>query len=239
MKKNIPCVVIKPARYNKESALPVVYLLHGYAGRYDDWITRVPGIKAYASLLNLIIVCPDGGYRSWYFNSMIDSNTQYETFITEELVKHIDKNYKTIPRKTSRAITGLSMGGHGALFLALRHPATFGAAGSISGVVDLGIVKNKYEIRKVLGDTILYAAAWQSHSVINMFDSLKTFSQKMIIDCGISDIFISSNRLLHQKLAALKIPHDYIERNGKHDWKYWSNVLPYQLIFFSSYFNNR
>jgi S-formylglutathione hydrolase FrmB len=236
MKKNISCVVIMPAGYDNKKRFPVVYLLHGYDGKYDNWIKKMPALKDWSTLFHSIIVCPDGG-NSWYFNSTADSSIQYETFITNEVVSFTDKKYKTIADKAHRAITGLSMGGHGAIFLAIRHPRLFGAAGSISGAVDIGQLKNKYNIIQVLGDTIRQAAAWQGHSVINLFDSIPFSSQPLIIDCGSDDPFIGSNRLLHEKLMKLKIPHDYIERNGGHDWRYWTNALPYQLLFFRKFFD--
>ena len=75
---------------------------------------------------------------SWYWNSPVDPKSQYETFISDELIKAIDSKYKTIKNRTGRAITGLSMGGHGALYLAIKHQDVFGAAGSMSGGVDIG-----------------------------------------------------------------------------------------------------
>src|SRR5690606_41468252 len=64
---------------------------------------------------------------SWYWDSPIDPNYQYETFVSEELVKWIDKNYNTIASREGRAITGLSMGGHGGLYLGFRNLDVFGA----------------------------------------------------------------------------------------------------------------
>jgi S-formylglutathione hydrolase FrmB len=59
----------------------------------------------------------------------------------------------------------------------------------------------------------------------------------IIFDCGISDPFIETNRQLNSELLQLKIPHDYIERSGTHNWEYWSNSIGYQLLFFHNYFN--
>lgn len=75
--------------------------------------------------------------NSWYFDSPVDTAYRYETHISKEVVGFIDGHYRTRANKKYRAITGLSMGGHGALFIALRHSDIFGAAGSISGGVDL------------------------------------------------------------------------------------------------------
>ena len=110
MQKEFKCVVIKPTLVGNESIpLPVVYLLHGYSGKYSNWITLVPRLKEYADVYELMIVCPDGGYNSWYFDSPIDSTARYETYIGKEVPEFIDANYPTIRNRNGRAITGLSM----------------------------------------------------------------------------------------------------------------------------------
>jgi S-formylglutathione hydrolase FrmB len=121
------------------------------------------------------------------------------------------------------------------LFLSIRHPEIFGAAGSMSGVVDLFSSRTKFEIANLLGDTLINASAWKAHSVINLFDTAGNYP-KMIIDCGIRDAYININRKLHEKLLMSGIDHDYTERNGKHDWTYWANALPYHLLFFNKFF---
>lgn len=239
MHKAINCVVIKPDEYVvTEKHFPVVYLLHGYSGNYSNWITKVPALKTYADTYNILIVCPDGNYSSWYFDSPVDSTYRYETYITSEVVQYIDSHYKTIANKEHRAITGLSMGGHGALFLGFRHSDTFGAVGSMSGGVDLNESRNKFEIAKRIGDTISYANNWKNLSVLNLVENYTGTNLKIIFDCGIDDIFIDGNRQLHQKLLQLKIAHDYYERPGKHNWAYWDNSISFQLLYFHHFFNN-
>jgi S-formylglutathione hydrolase FrmB len=238
MKKSFNCVIIKPATYKKEKkGFPVVYLLHGYSGAYNDWIQRVPALKNYADEYALLIVCPDGGYSSWYFDSPVDSSMRYETYIGKEIPDFIDKHYKTIKDRKARAITGLSMGGHGGLFLGFRHPSTFGACGSMSGGVDLYSSKNKFEISKRLGDTVTFAGNWKNYSVMNVIETIPADPLAIIIDCGTEDFFYNINKALHEKMLRLKIAHDYIERPGKHDWNYWQNAVKYQLLYFRGYFD--
>lgn len=238
MHKNFPVVVIKPTTYKKNKThYPVVYLLHGYSGSYNNWIVKMPAIKHYADLFKLIIVCPEGGYSSWYINSPVDSSNRFETFISSELIGFIDGHYKTIANKNNRAISGLSMGGHGALMLAMRHQDVYGAASSLSGAVDLNETVNKYDTKKEIGDTAVYASYWKQYSVLSIADTFSNRKMPLMIDCGINDIFIKGNRSLHQKLMQLKIAHDYVERNGVHNWDYWTNALPYHLLFFDKFFN--
>lgn len=238
MHKSIKAVVIKPDSYKiKAKKFPVVYLLHGYDGWYSNWIIRVPELKNYADDYQMIIVCPDGATNSWYFDSPVDHTYRYETHIASEVVKYIDKNFKTIAGKKHRAITGLSMGGHGALFIGLRHSDIFGAAGSMSGGMDLNDNKNRFDISKRIGDTLTHAAAWHNLSVINLVENYKKTTLKIIFDCGNKDIFIAGNRRLHQKMVLLKIPHEYIEKAGEHNWDYWRNSIPSHLLFFQRFFN--
>lgn len=236
MQKNNKCVIIKPRKTKSIKAWPVVYLLHGYSGNYSDWIKKVPLLKSYADEYKIMIVCPDGAYSSWYFDSPVDSTMRYETYVATEVPAYIDSHYPTIKDRTGRAITGLSMGGHGGLFLGFRHANTFGACGSMSGGVDLNASRNKFDIIKRIGDTISHAGNWESYSVINIVEKHPSDSLAIIIDCGTKDFFYTINRDLHEKMLRLNIPHDYIERPGKHDWKYWANAVKYQLLFFNNYF---
>ena len=236
MQKNIKCVVIEPGSIKDTPAFPVVYLLHGYSGNFSNWIIKVPALKQYADEYKVIIVCPDGDYSSWYFDSPVDSTMRYETYISKEVPEYIDAHYPTIKDRKARAITGLSMGGHGGLFIGFRHTAIFGACGSMSGGVDLSASRSKYDIVKRIGDTISHADNWKQYSVINIVEKKPSDSLAIIIDCGTEDFFYAINHALHEKMLKLKIPHDYIERPGKHDWNYWSNAVKYQLLLFRDYF---
>lgn len=236
MQKSFKCVVIQPGTKTHTAKWPVVYLLHGYSGDYSNWISKVPLLRQYADDYNLIIVCPDGGYSSWYLDSPVDPRMRYETYIAEEVPAYIDKHYPTIKSRYARAITGLSMGGHGGLLLGFRHAKAFGACGSMSGGVDLYATRNKYDLVKRVGDTINHAKNWKKFSVINVVEQYPKDSLAIIIDCGTEDFFYDNNRALHDKMLRLKIPHKYIERPGKHDWNYWRNAVQYQLLFFRNYF---
>ncbi len=237
MNKNIKAIVITPQSYSVTAHYPVVYLLHGYGGKYSDWIIKVPEIAQLADLYNLIIVCADGNISSWYIDSPVDTTSKYETYVSTELVSWIDQHYSTIKERNARAITGLSMGGHGALFLASKHPQTFAAAGSMSGGVDIRPFPNNWKISGVLGSYAEHPENWDSNTVINMTGLIKKASLYLIIDCGADDIFDKVNRDFHEKLLAEKIPHDYISRPGKHNWQYWSNSIFYQMLFISRFFN--
>jgi S-formylglutathione hydrolase FrmB len=235
MKKTIKAVVIRPDDYATADALPVVYLLHGYSGNYGDWITKAKGFEKAVDLYQIIIVCPDGN-NSWYWDSPVDPNYKYETYVSNELVNWIDSKYKTIKNRNGRGITGLSMGGHGALYLALKHQDVFGTAGSMSGGVDIRPFPNNWDMALRLGTYSEHPENWEKYTVINMLHLLKPNSLALIIDCGTEDFFYKVNENLHEQLLYRNIPHDYITRPGAHNWNYWTNSIQYQLLFMNNYF---
>lgn len=240
MNKNIKTCVITPEGYKKSSKnFPVVYLLHGYSGNYATWVKSFKEVGQQVDKYGFIVIGVDGNYSSWYFDSPIDPAFKYETYIIDELVPFIDKKYKTITSREGRAISGLSMGGHGALYLSFRHQDVFGAAGSMSGGVDFRPFPENWDIKKRLGSITEYPENWEKNTVVNMLELVKDNKLKLIIDCGVGDFFIGVNRDLHAKLLALKIDHDYIERPGEHNIKYWENSLKFQLLFFDHFFKEK
>lgn len=239
MGKSIKTVVITPQSYNNQKVFPVLYLLHGYSDNYSAWVNKVPGVKKLSDLYEIIIVCPDGAYGSWYLDSPVDSGFKFETFVSKELVDWTDKNYKTIDRREGRAITGLSMGGHGGLYLGFRHQDIFGACGSMSGGVDIRPFPDNWELAKRLGTQRESPENWEKNTVINQLHLLAPNSTKIVIDCGTSDFFYDVNVQLHEALLYRNIPHDFISRPGVHNWEYWTNAIKYQVLFFSDYFKAR
>ena len=132
--------IVLPAEYDtSDEGYPVLYLLHGLSQNYTAW-SRL-GTPVYAGLFSdLIVVMPDGG-NSWYINYAENGGGQrnnWEDHIIQDVVGHVDGNYRTIARREGRAITGLSMGGYGGLTLGLRHPEMFISIGSTSGALSYG-----------------------------------------------------------------------------------------------------
>jgi S-formylglutathione hydrolase FrmB len=238
MQRAYKCVVIRPDGYKKsKEALPTVYLLHGLTGRYSDWVSKAPGLKAWADRYNVLVVCPDGAYNSWYLDSPVDSSMRFETYVATEIPALIESKYNVIRNRNGRAITGLSMGGHGGLFLGMRHPGFFGAIGSMSGALSLEyITMPGYGVDKRLGDTT-NKARYREYSVFGELEKKRSDTQAIILDCGTEDFIIEMSRAAHKRMLELKVPHDYTERPGKHDWTYWNTAVQYQLLFFRNYFD--
>ncbi|MGH1364361.1 MAG: alpha/beta hydrolase [Calditrichia bacterium] len=239
MEREIGLSVILPGSCAAgERRFPVVYLLHGYDGDHRNWIDKTD-VETLADLHEIIIACPDGDKDSWYFDSPVDQDSRYETHVAKEAVQAVDSLYRTLSDPKYRAITGLSMGGHGALFLAARHSDVFGAAGSMSGGVNLLPYKDsRWSLDEKLGLFSEHPERWEEWSAISASTAFQGKDVALIIDCGVEDFFLEVNRQLHFRLTSLGIKHDYIEREGKHDWDYWSNAVRYQMFFFFTHFSD-
>lgn len=236
MQKKIKAVVIKPATYGRLSKMPVVYLLHGYGNNYAAWIKNVPLLEKIADNNQFMIVCADGNVSSWYFDSPVNPSWKYETYVATELVNWVDANYKTIKDRKGRAITGLSMGGHGALYLTLKHQDVFGAAGSMSGGVDIRPFPNNWLIAEKLGTYAANQDHWEKNTIVNMVHLLTPGKVALIIDCGTDDFFYKVNVNLHELLLERNIQHDFISKPGAHNWAYWNEAIKYQLLYFEEFF---
>ena len=238
-----PITVVLPDNYATTKRYNVIYVLHGFGGNHTDW-TKLTEIGKLADLYDVIVVNPDGNYGAWYLNSPVLSDSQYETYIAEDVVNYIDNSYSTNRSKMGRGITGLSMGGFGALNVAINNQPIFAAASSMSGGVDLRPFAAEFGIAKVLGEYSQYPQRWDNAAIINNLHKLaagNTLWKKtaanlpIMLDIGVEDFFIEQNRKLHQALLAQRIRHDYVERPGGHDWHYWQKVIPYQFLFLTSH----
>lgn len=240
MNKEVQVVYVLPdkALGKKPQACPVIYLLHGYSGDAKSWIGIKPNLPEIADEKGIIFVCPDGK-NSWYWDSPKNPTYRYETFISSELVNYTDAHYSTIAVKGGRAITGLSMGGHGALWNAFRHTDVFGAAGSTSGGVDIRPFPVNWEMNRQLGEFAANKSLWDQHTVVNQLDRLKNGDLAIIVDCGEGDFFLEVNKDLHKRLLTRGIDHDFITRPGVHNGAYWKNSIDYQILFFSKFFKKQ
>ncbi len=235
MDKDVNVLYILPDRAVNGQRCPVIYLLHGYSDNEARWYNAKPELAQIADSKGIIFACPFGN-NSWYWDSPVDPSFRYETFISSELIEYTDSHYETIPQREARAITGNSMGGHGAMWNAIRHQDVFGAAGTMSGGVDIRPFPNNWDMKERLGEKSENPENWETHTVINQLDKLQNGGLAIIIDCGLNDFFFDVNKSLHNKLLDRKIDHDYIVRPGQHNWPYWCNAVEYQILFFERYF---
>ena len=236
MKREMPYNLILPANYNEKSQnqtkYPVIYLLHGLFGHYNNWADNTK-LKEYAANYNFIIVMPEGN-DGWYVDSATTPNDKYETYIAKELIPEIDKKYRTLADKNHRAVAGLSMGGYGSLKFAGKYPEMFILAGSFSGALGAAERTEKNSPEWVLKSimTAFGAAESQTRKDNSLFDLYKELSAGKMknlpfiyLDCGTEDGLIQNNREFLRVLQEKKIPHEYRELPGVHDWKFWDSQV--------------
>ncbi|MBO2012830.1 alpha/beta hydrolase [Hymenobacter negativus] len=246
MQKTYRAAVVLPASYakNKKASYPVLYLLHGAWGHFSNWLSKTPDkqlLHRLADQYNLIIVTPEGETFSFYLDSPVKADSKFETYLTKEVIPAIDQAYRTVRDRKGRVITGLSMGGFGAMYLSARHPDLYCAAGSMSGALELSSVNRSFtpdelawrnnNMRPILGSEAENPTFFSANSVINLVDQIHRNGLPLIFDCGVDDGLIEINREMHRRLVYNHTPHDYTERPGAHNWEYWQNALPYQVLF--------
>lgn len=238
IEKPMKVMVALPSSYDRgdtPSKFPTIYLLNGHGGDYRNW-SQIVDIDSVATAMNAIVVCPSGR-NSWYWDSPVVPGMQMESFIIKELVPEIDRRYRTRTDAAGRAITGLSMGGHGGLWLGMRHPDVFGTAGSTSGGVDIRPFPESWHMADFLGKRDEFPERWDSHTVINLVDSIQPGMPNIIFDCGTDDFFYEVNCQLDKALNDRKIPHRFLTAPGGHWNGYWRKSIHPQLEFFRRAFN--
>lgn len=211
---------------------PTFYLLHGLTDDHTRWL-RQSSIERYVEGLPLIVVMPDGG-RGFYTRH--NQGHDYARYIAHDCVQFVERNFPARARRTSRCIGGLSMGGYGALRIALGYPDLFISANSHSGAVMIGSRKqdkrsplSAWEFQQIFGKN----PAGTEHDLLHLAENAKAVGRlpKIRIDCGEEDFLFEDNREFTQRLDEMGIPHEYEEFPGAHDWAYWDLHIQDALKF--------
>lgn len=207
---------------------PVLYLLHGLSDDYTIWQRRT-SIERHAEGLPLIVVMPDG-HRSWYCNDPRPGGSAYEDHIVCDVVDLVDRTFPTAAARGHRAVAGLSMGGYGALMLAMRHSDLFCAAASHSGAV--GIFHERREEHADVQEAVAHLPKDRYDTYV-LAERLSRSGGDLAIrmDCGREDFLLEANRAFHGHLDRLGIAHEYAEHPGGHDWGYWDRHISETLAF--------
>ncbi len=278
-------IVYLPPSYARDTArrFPVAYYLHGSAGDETNWTTRGSLHETVDSLITgglpeLIIVMPDGDdsyYTTWNFlgdypgclklppprrtNERVEDYCvpwpHYDDYIARDLVAHIDSAYRTIAERRRRGIAGLSMGGYGAMSLALAYPDVFAAAASHSGVLaplliaydsatkrpryagDPEQVRSQYGAWEVLrlafgrDTTGWWARDPGRKAVLQATRKARDELPAMYIDVGVDDRFLHQARVFRDVLERVQLRPAYYERQGAHDWTYWRANVAHSVTF--------
>jgi putative tributyrin esterase len=232
----LPYNALLPVGYTESNKrYPVLYLLHGLFGRYDDWLTRT-NLAQYAANYDVIIITPEG-HDSWYTDSAGVATDKYESYFIRELISDVDARFRTIKDKRARGVAGLSMGGYGALKYGLKHPEQFAFVASISGALDPatrtdenpGFAWNIFRpsINAVFGPRNSQTRITNDlHQIARGLNASQIASLPYLyFDCGLEDGFLATNRDLANILLSKKIPHQYRQLPGGHSWGYWDQQV--------------
>lgn len=232
-------LVFKPQHYRKDKSYPLVYLLHGYSENYKQW-HQTTDLQKLADQYDFIIVTPDG-FTTYYINSPLQTGIQFETFFFSELVPKVHANFKIDEKNVF--ISGLSMGGYGALRYFILHNSYFSSAGAMSGALEVDAAIFRAASRafwnndRMLNDLTAHlgspgAGTWNRYSITNLIKQNPGFNQPFIFDCGTEDILYPASAQLKMLTDSLSIPATFISRPGTHSTGYWQQALAYHFLYF-------
>jgi len=246
------CVAFPPgydAASNKR--YPTLYFLHGLFEDERSWLDR-GGEQIWETLTeqgaigNFIVVLPAGG-RTFYVNSQ-DGHDRYEDFFIQEMVPEIDRKYRTRAVASERGLSGVSMGGYGALHLAMRHPDVFGSASAHSAALlpkfpDPLPTEGRWGFyARVLQGPFgspLNESYFDANNPLTLAEHPERFSQlALYFDCGDHDRygFNEGAELLDRVLSQKNFPHTFALRAGGHGWDYLHEYMHFSLEFESKVF---
>jgi putative tributyrin esterase len=252
MGRAMPYRVIVPAGYddkaNSSVRYPVIYLLHGLAGHFDNWTSKTK-LSTYLTEYKVIVVMPEGD-DGWYTDSATIPNDKYESYILQELIPDIDNRFRTIAERRGRVIAGLSMGGYGSFKFGLKRPELFSVVGSFSGALTAALpaAKDIAPSWKELIDSLasVYgpedSQTRKDNDIYRLTREIPPEQVKSLpffyLSCGTEDGLIKANREFTTLLAEKKIPHEFRELPGKHDWEFWDAQIQEFLRVVNKIFNS-
>lgn len=224
--------IILPEGKDLKPPFAVFYLLHGLSDDHTIWERRT-SIERYVEGLPLIVVMPDGE-RGFYCDAK--EGLAFETALIRDLIGYVDTMFPTKATREGRCIGGLSMGGYGAVKLALKYPELFCSAVSHSGA--LGFARRSFapdpdnkwnaEWARVLGES----PAGGPDDIFALAENLAASQRPAIrFDCGVEDFLIEENRACHTHLKQIGYPHEYEEFPGAHTWAYWDEHVQEAIAF--------
>ncbi|HZH03963.1 MAG TPA: DUF459 domain-containing protein, partial [Myxococcaceae bacterium] len=204
--------------------LPVLYLLHGSGGSWTDFSEQAhEALQTLATQHRLVLVTPDGDPDGWYVDG--GEGKKIDTFIARELLPEVAKK---LPVSDRRGVAGISMGGNGALALALRYPGSFASASAMSGAVDLTEAKTRGALVERLGPYEKNPQLWETYSATHLVKALPELVRRVpiLLTVGNEDGWAPANRTLSQELSQIGGVHLFKETPGGHTWDHWLRVLP-------------
>jgi S-formylglutathione hydrolase FrmB len=246
------CVIL-PRGYDTDTAAryPVLYFLHGLGGNEQvllesGGMNEIEDLRAADKIREFLVVAPNGG-RSFFINSR-DGRVRYEDFFIKELIPFIESRYRIDAVRRDRGITGVSMGGYGALRLGLKYPELFGSVSAHSAaLIDKlprfeGSEDQTSGVARILGGSFgnpVDPKYWARESPFTIVrTSPKPANLPIYFDCGTDDDFgfNAGAQAFHDLLVSRGIPNEFHLYPGGHDMDYFADHLPASLAFHSRVF---
>ena len=206
--------------------LPLWLLLHGAGGSWTSWSDQAHRELAdLATEHRVVIVTPDGEPHGWWLDATQAPDHQIATWVEADLLPHL---HATLPLDGRRAISGFSMGGHGALTLALAQPGQFAVATSMSGAIDLPFAASREALQRWLGPYDAHPQAWEARSAYHQLLAKPTQAAalNLLLSCGDKDLWFAPNTRLREALTTAGVPHRFETQRGGHTWAVTLEALP-------------
>ena len=219
-------ILIPDANKKTDAPYKTLWLLHGLSDNHTAWM-RNTSIEHYAAEHRLAVVMPNVD-RSWYADTAYDAH--YFSFITKELPELCFKTFRQMSQcREDQIVAGLSMGGYGAIKIALSCPEQYGSCISLSGSLDItrkGRACNLNEWRSIFGFDMESPLELEGskHDLFALASKIKAEGKQfpnLYMWCGTEDVLVDINRLFHQHLTELDVPHQFETSEGDHSWKWW------------------
>ena len=214
----------------------VVILLHGVYGSHWAWTLKGRVHETARQLMDLgqmkpmLLVMPSDGLFADGSAYLPHQTENYEQWIVDDVPAVVREQFPSVQADTPFFITGLSMGGYGALRLGANYSPFFRAFSGLSSITEFPQMSLFVE-----DFPKLHRAVTTKTSVLDEMLTNKVQLSPFRFDCGTDDILIEFNRQLHQALTGNDIPHQYKEHNGGHQWDYWQKHIADSLLFFNSF----
>lgn len=221
--------VVLPPAYDSTRRYPVLWLLHGYGGGDQDWL-RNSGLLRDLGTRELIVVLPGVG-NSWYVNA-VNGGARWEDFMTRDLPVAVRARYAI--DTLHQAVAGLSMGGYGAMMLALRHPGRYRAAGALSGAISVThLAEPAHPPEEELHiDSVFGARGSAERDAYDVLRLVHVRSAPQLpyfyLAIGTRDAyttFLPANRAFTDSLRTRGTEYEYHEVPGGHSWRLWDAQL--------------
>ena len=248
----VPYCIVLPASFDADKArtFPVLYFLHGLGDNEQFFVhsgawNLVEDIREKGELKDILIATPDA--RSTFYINARDGKERYEDFLLQEFFPYVEKHYRVATGRANRAISGISMGGYGALYLAFRHPQLFSSVSAHSAALIeklpnfLAGAQPSSPRARVLGGAFGNPpdpVFWQAHSPMVTARTANLVRLNIYFDCGDQDDFgfEAGAIALDKILTSRQIPHEFHIYPGRHDPAYFAEHLPASLAFHSRLF---